>query len=166
MAGSTRLPRVLVVDDSAVDRRLAGGLLERAGTLAVEYASDGDEALQRVQNELPDIVVYTEALGPAAYIGRARVVPLRNTGAALSPFNAFLILQGIETLALRLDREILDAVARSRVPSTRRESLQNSRRAARPVTNAGLKPRKVPLCSPGHHTSSSRRMSSKANGKP
>ncbi|HIY70088.1 MAG TPA: O-acetylhomoserine aminocarboxypropyltransferase/cysteine synthase [Candidatus Luteimonas excrementigallinarum] len=49
-------------------------------------------------------VVYTEALGPAAYIGRARVVPLRNTGAALSPFNAFLILQGIETLPLRMDR--------------------------------------------------------------
>src|SRR5512139_2387071 len=56
----------------------------------------------------PDVsyhgVVYTEALGPAAYIGRARVVPLRNTGAALSPFNAFLILQGIETLAVRMDR--------------------------------------------------------------
>jgi O-acetylhomoserine (thiol)-lyase len=49
-------------------------------------------------------VVYTEALGPAAYIGRVRVVPLRNTGAALSPHNAFLILQGIETLALRMDR--------------------------------------------------------------
>ncbi|CAM4066941.1 O-acetylhomoserine aminocarboxypropyltransferase/cysteine synthase family protein [Kerstersia similis] len=49
-------------------------------------------------------VVFTEALGEAAYIGRARVVPLRNTGAALSPFNAFLILQGIETLGLRLDR--------------------------------------------------------------
>ncbi len=49
-------------------------------------------------------VVYTEALGPAAYIGRARVVPLRNTGASLSPFNAFQILQGIETLALRMDR--------------------------------------------------------------
>jgi O-acetylhomoserine (thiol)-lyase len=49
-------------------------------------------------------VVYTEALGPAAYIGRARVVPLRNTGAALSPFNAFQILQGLETLALRMDR--------------------------------------------------------------
>jgi O-acetylhomoserine (thiol)-lyase len=49
-------------------------------------------------------VVYTEALGPAAYIGRARVVPLRNTGAAISPFNAFLILQGIETLALRMER--------------------------------------------------------------
>ena len=49
-------------------------------------------------------VVYTQALGPAAYIGRARVVPLRNTGAAISPFNAFLILQGIETLPLRMDR--------------------------------------------------------------
>ena len=56
----------------------------------------------------PDVsyhgVVYTEALGPAAYIGRARVVPLRNMGAAISPFNAFLILQGIETVALRMDR--------------------------------------------------------------
>jgi O-acetylhomoserine (thiol)-lyase len=56
----------------------------------------------------PDVsyhgVVYTEALGPAAYIGRARVVPLRNMGAAISPFNAFLILQGIETLPLRMDR--------------------------------------------------------------
>jgi len=56
----------------------------------------------------PDVsyhgVVYTEAFGPAAFIGRARVVPLRNTGAAISPFNAFLILQGIETLALRIER--------------------------------------------------------------
>ena len=56
----------------------------------------------------PDVsyhgVVYTEALGAAAYIGRARVVPLRNMGAAISPFNAFLILQGIETLAVRMDR--------------------------------------------------------------
>ncbi|SBS34680.1 Methionine gamma-lyase [Marinomonas aquimarina] len=49
-------------------------------------------------------VVYTEALGEAAYIGRCRVVPLRNTGAALSPQNTFLILQGIETLGLRMDR--------------------------------------------------------------
>ena len=56
----------------------------------------------------PDVsyhgVVYTEALGPAAYIGRARVVPLRNMGAAISPFNAWQILQGVETLALRMDR--------------------------------------------------------------
>ena len=49
-------------------------------------------------------VNYVEALGPAAYIARLRVVPLRNTGAALSPFNAFLILQGLETLALRIER--------------------------------------------------------------
>ncbi|MDO8330998.1 MAG: aminotransferase class I/II-fold pyridoxal phosphate-dependent enzyme [Fluviicoccus sp.] len=56
----------------------------------------------------PDVsyhgVVYTEALGAAAYIGRARVVPLRNMGAAISPMNVFLLLQGIETLALRMDR--------------------------------------------------------------
>jgi len=56
----------------------------------------------------PDVsyhgVVYTEALGPAAFIGRARVVPLRNMGAAISPFNAFLVLQGIETVTLRMDR--------------------------------------------------------------
>jgi len=56
-------------------------------------------------------VVYSDALGPAAYIGRARTVPLRNTGSALSPFNAFLILQGIETLALRMDRHCSNAIA-------------------------------------------------------
>ena len=49
-------------------------------------------------------VVYVDALGPAAYIGRARTVPLRNTGSALSPFNAFQLLQGIETLPLRMER--------------------------------------------------------------
>ena len=54
-------------------------------------------------------VVYTEALGPAAYIGRARTVPLRNTGSALSPFNAFQILQGLETLALRMERHCANA---------------------------------------------------------
>ena len=66
----------------------------------------------------PDVsyhgVVYTEALGPAAYIGRARVVPLRNMGAAISPFNAWLILQGIETLALRMDRISDNALAIAR----------------------------------------------------
>jgi O-acetylhomoserine (thiol)-lyase len=49
-------------------------------------------------------VNYVEALGAAAYIARARVVPLRNTGAAISPFNSFLILQGLETLPLRIER--------------------------------------------------------------
>jgi O-acetylhomoserine (thiol)-lyase len=55
-------------------------------------------------------VVYTEALGPAAYIGRARTVPLRNMGAAISPFNSFLIMQGLETLSLRMDRHCENAL--------------------------------------------------------
>lgn len=54
-------------------------------------------------------VVYTEAMGPAAFIGRCRVVPLRNTGAALSPLSAFQILQGLETLGLRMDRHCKNA---------------------------------------------------------
>ncbi|MDP3316556.1 MAG: aminotransferase class I/II-fold pyridoxal phosphate-dependent enzyme [Devosia sp.] len=54
-------------------------------------------------------VVYTEALGPAAYIGRCRVVPLRNTGAALSPHSAFLFLMGLETLGLRMERHCENA---------------------------------------------------------
>lgn len=54
-------------------------------------------------------VVYTEALGAAAYIGRCRVVPLRNTGAALSPHSAFLLLQGLETLCLRMERHCENA---------------------------------------------------------
>jgi len=56
-------------------------------------------------------VNYVEALGPAAYIARARVVPLRNTGAAISPFNSFLILQGLETLSLRIERHSSNALA-------------------------------------------------------
>ena len=62
----------------------------------------------------PDVsyhgVVYTQALGAAAYIGRARVVPLRNMGAAISPFSSFLLLQGIETLHVRMDRHCENAV--------------------------------------------------------
>ena len=56
-------------------------------------------------------VVYTETFGPAAYIARARTVPLRNTGSAISPLNAFLIIQGIETLALRMERHVQNAMA-------------------------------------------------------
>ncbi|MEH6466035.1 MAG: aminotransferase class I/II-fold pyridoxal phosphate-dependent enzyme [Porticoccus sp.] len=54
-------------------------------------------------------VVYTEALGAAAYIGRCRVVPLRSTGAAISPTNSFQILQGLETLGLRMERHCENA---------------------------------------------------------
>lgn len=56
-------------------------------------------------------VVYTEAMGEAAFIGRARTVPLRNTGSALSPMNAFLILQGLQTLPLRMERHCDNALA-------------------------------------------------------
>ena len=80
-----------------------GGLIVDSGKFPW---ADHKQKFKRL-NE-PDVsyhgVVYTEALGPAAFIGRARVVPLRNMGAAISPFNAFLILQGTETLALRMDR--------------------------------------------------------------
>jgi O-acetylhomoserine (thiol)-lyase len=56
-------------------------------------------------------VIYTQAFEAAAYIGRARTVALRNTGSALSPFNAFLILQGIETLSLRMERHTENAIS-------------------------------------------------------
>jgi O-acetylhomoserine (thiol)-lyase len=66
----------------------------------------------------PDVsyhgVVYTEALGEAAYIARARVVPLRNMGSAISPFNSFLLLQGIETLHVRMDRHCDNALTVAR----------------------------------------------------
>ena len=55
-------------------------------------------------------VVYTDSFGEAAYIARCRVVPLRNTGGALSPFNAFMLLQGLETLSLRMERHCSNAL--------------------------------------------------------
>ncbi|WP_119026123.1 O-acetylhomoserine aminocarboxypropyltransferase/cysteine synthase family protein [Acinetobacter soli] len=55
-------------------------------------------------------VNYVEALGEAAYIARARVVPLRNTGAAISPLSVFLILQGLETLSLRMQKHTENAL--------------------------------------------------------
>jgi O-acetylhomoserine (thiol)-lyase len=56
-------------------------------------------------------VVYTEAFGPAAFIGKARVHLLRDLGPCLSPFNAFLLLQGLETLPLRMERHSFNALA-------------------------------------------------------
>jgi len=75
--------------------------------------ADNKERFPMLNNPEPSYhgVVYTEALGPAAYIGRVRTVPLRNTGAAMSPFNAFLFLQGIETLELRMERHVANAKA-------------------------------------------------------
>ncbi|MGB6979392.1 MAG: O-acetylhomoserine aminocarboxypropyltransferase/cysteine synthase family protein [Candidatus Acidiferrales bacterium] len=54
-------------------------------------------------------VVYTEHYGPAAFVARCRTVAQRNTGATLSPFNGFLLLQGIETMALRVERHVENA---------------------------------------------------------
>ena len=85
-----------------------GGVIVDSGTF--DWVANKDRFA--VLNE-PDPsyhgVVYTEALGPAAYIGRCRVVPLRNTGSALSPMNAFQILQGLETLGLRMERHCENA---------------------------------------------------------
>jgi len=90
-----------------------GGVLVDSGKFPwAEYK----ERFRRL-NE-PDVsyhgVIYTEALGEAAYIGRARVVPLRNMGAAISPFNSFLVLQGIEPLPVRMDRHCENALAVAR----------------------------------------------------
>jgi O-acetylhomoserine (thiol)-lyase len=54
-------------------------------------------------------VVYTEQYGAAAYVARCRTVAQRNTGSTLSPFNGFLLLQGIETMALRVERHVENA---------------------------------------------------------
>ena len=82
---------------------IIGGVIVDSG----EFDWVGNKERFRRLNE-PDVsyhgVVYTEALGAAAYIGRARVVPLRNMGSAISPMTSFMALQGIETLPLRMDR--------------------------------------------------------------
>jgi O-acetylhomoserine (thiol)-lyase len=80
-----------------------GGALVDAGSF--DWVAHGDRYPGLTQPD-PSYhgVVWSDALGPAAFIGRARTVLLRNTGAALSPFNAFLFLQGIETLPLRMER--------------------------------------------------------------
>jgi O-acetylhomoserine (thiol)-lyase len=86
-----------------------GGVIVDSGNFPwAEHA----ERFPRFNNPDPSYhgVVYAEALGPAAFIGRARVVPLRNMGAAISPFNSFLVEQGIETLPLRMDRHCENAL--------------------------------------------------------
>ncbi|MCG5532864.1 aminotransferase class I/II-fold pyridoxal phosphate-dependent enzyme [Halorhodospira sp. 9621] len=80
-----------------------GGVIVDSGRFP--WAKHGDRFPMMVEPD-PSYhgVVYTEDMGEAAYITRCRVVPLRNMGAALSPFNAFQLLQGIETLPVRMDR--------------------------------------------------------------
>lgn len=86
-----------------------GGIVVDSGKFPWAKHKDRFEILNT-----PDVsyhgVNYVEHFGAAAYIARCRVAPLRGTGAALSPFNAFLILQGLETLALRMDRHTENAL--------------------------------------------------------
>jgi O-acetylhomoserine (thiol)-lyase len=89
--------------------RTLGGMIVDGGRF--DWAADPDRWPGLTQPE-PAYhgVVYTEGFGPAAFIGRVRTVPLRNTGAAMSPMNAWQLMQGIETLALRMDRHIDNAL--------------------------------------------------------
>jgi O-acetylhomoserine (thiol)-lyase len=88
---------------------IAGALVDSGKFPWVEHAERFPLLTQ------PDVsyhgVVYPEAFGAAAFIGRARVVPLRNMGAAISPFNSFLILQGVESIHVRMDRHCENALA-------------------------------------------------------
>lgn len=85
-----------------------GGIIVDSGTFA--YKDNPRFAQFNTPDPSYHGVTYADDFD-APFIGRARVVPLRSMGGALSPFNAFLILQGLETLALRMDRHVENAVA-------------------------------------------------------
>jgi O-acetylhomoserine (thiol)-lyase len=91
-----------------------GGIIVDSGKFPWAEHADRYRALNEPEPSYHG-VVYTEALGPAAFIGRARTVPLRNTGSAMSPMNAFLLMQGIETLSLRMERHCDNALAVARL---------------------------------------------------
>jgi O-acetylhomoserine (thiol)-lyase len=90
-----------------------GGVIIDAGSFPWAEHSDRFPGLTKPDPSYHG-VVWSDALGPAAYIGRVRTVLLRNTGAALSPFNAFLFIQGLETLPLRIERHNQNALAVAR----------------------------------------------------
>jgi O-acetylhomoserine (thiol)-lyase len=90
-----------------------GGVIIDAGSFPWAEHSDRFPGLTQPDPSYHG-VVWSDALGPAAYIGRVRTVLLRNTGAALSPFNAFLFIQGLETLPLRIERHNQNALAVAR----------------------------------------------------
>ncbi len=82
-----------------------GGMIVDAGRFPWAQHAARFPMLSRPEPSYHD-VVYTEQFGKAAYVARCRTVWQRNTGATLSPFNAFLILQGLETLPLRIERHV------------------------------------------------------------
>ena len=81
-----------------------GGILVDGGTF--DWAASGRYPWISEPNPSYHGVRFTQAAGPAAFATYVRAILLRDTGAAISPFNAFLLLQGVETLSLRLDRHI------------------------------------------------------------
>lgn len=86
-----------------------GGIIVDGGTFPWQKYKDRFPVMNQPEPSYHG-VVYTEAFGDAAFIGRARTVPLRNTGSALSPMNAFMLLQGLETLPLRMERHTENAL--------------------------------------------------------
>ncbi|NLT31008.1 MAG: bifunctional O-acetylhomoserine aminocarboxypropyltransferase/cysteine synthase [Propionibacterium sp.] len=87
-----------------------GGLIVDSGNFDWAAHSDRFPGLTQPDGAYHG-VVWTDAVGPAAYIMRARTVLLRNTGAAVAPLNSFLFLQGLETLHLRMERHSSNALA-------------------------------------------------------
>ena len=81
-----------------------GGIIVDAGTF--DWKASGKYAPIAEPNPSYHGVSFVDAAGPAAFVTYIRAILLRDTGAAISPFNAFLLLQGVETLSLRLDRHV------------------------------------------------------------
>ena len=85
-----------------------GGLIVDSGQF--DWAASGNFPSLTEPNPSYHGVRFTEAAGKAAFVAKIRAVLLRDTGAALSPFNAFLLLQGLETLSLRVERHVENAL--------------------------------------------------------
>jgi O-acetylhomoserine (thiol)-lyase len=85
-----------------------GGMIVDSGNFPWDKYSDRYPMLTKPEIAYHD-VVYTEQYGPAAYVARCRTVCQRNTGSTLAPLNGFLLLQGIETMALRVERHVANA---------------------------------------------------------
>ena len=86
-----------------------GGIIVDGGTF--DFGASGRHAMFTEPDQSYHGLKLWEALGPGAYVTKARIQGLRDLGAAISPFNAFLILQGVETLSLRMERHVENALA-------------------------------------------------------
>jgi O-acetylhomoserine (thiol)-lyase len=86
-----------------------GGIIVDGG--AFDFGASGRHAMFTEPDMSYHGLKMWEALGPGAYVTKARIQGLRDMGAAISPFNAFLLLQGVETLSLRMERHVENATA-------------------------------------------------------